>query len=299
VELEDLKAYLAVVEHNGFRRAAERLFVSQPSLTRRIARLEQELGVLLLERSRHGVRTTVQGDALLSAARRVLATVEEARVATSGRWSQTIVLGCTTTAAGSYLTDFLAAWIPKHPSTRVKMVEDTPTRTRQRLMEHECDAAIASPPVPRDVDSLPITRVEVQALIPPGHRLDCPGPLSVEELDAESVLVTGEQFRSTKLLRSACQMAGVQPEIIFECSVGQIVAALVEAGVGIGVLSDAVDRRRVDDLNARRLCDADGRPLAFDLHINWVRNRMLHPMVHRFARDFSEFTRPLREQHPS
>ncbi|SDU14424.1 LysR family transcriptional regulator [Jiangella alkaliphila] len=294
MELEDLTAYIAVVEHNGFRRAAEALYVSQPSLTRRIARLEQELGVLLLERSRHGVKVTTQGEALLSTARRVLATVEEARAVTTGAWSHTIVVACTTTAVSTYLTDFLADWIPQHRSTRVRLIEDTPIRTRQRLMDHECDAAIASPPVPREVDSLPITRVEVKALIPSGHRLHEPGPLRVNELDREPVLVIGEHFRSTKLLRSACQMAGVQPEVIFECSAGQTIAALVAAGVGIGVLSDAVDRRS-GDLLTRPLCDADGRRLAFDLAINWVRGRTLRPLVHEFVHDLSAFTRQLRE----
>lgn len=295
MELEDLRAYVAVVDHNGFRRAAAALFVSQPSLTRRVARLEQEFKGQLLQRTRNGVHPTPQGEILLSGARRVLATVEETRATTNGSWEQTIVLACTTTAAGSYLTDFLATWIPEHPTTRVRMIEDSPMRTRRRLVDHECDLAIMMPLLPEGAASLPMTHVEVQAVMPPEHPLATPGPVRVQELAGHPLLVVGEQFRSTKLLRAACQLAGVQPEIIFECSAGPTVEALVRAGTGIGVLSEAVSRTRAADVVTRTLCDADGKPLAFDLHIAWIRERLLQPAVHEFARDLSEFTRDQRE----
>jgi DNA-binding transcriptional LysR family regulator len=291
LELEDLRALVAVVEHSGFRRAADALYVSQPSLTRRIARLEQELHVQLLERTPTGVRVTPQGATFLSGARRVMATLEETRSATTGAWAQTITLGCTTTAAGSFLTDFLARWIPDHPRIRVRMIEDSPARNRQRLLDLECDAAIAATPLPPEVESLPLTSVEVRALIPPGHALEEEGPLDIRSLQGWPLLVIGEQFRSTKLLRAAALTARVQPDVVFECSVGHTLEALVRAGVGIGVLSDAVDRgRRTGDLLSRPLCDASGGPLGFDLHVAWVRDRQTHPVVRRFVEDLSAYT---------
>lgn len=295
MELGDLQAYVAVVEHNGFRRAADALFVSQPSLTRRVARLEQELRVTLLERGPRGVQMTSHGETLLSGARRVLATIEEARATASGTWSQNIVLACTATAVGSFLTDFLASWVPANPAVRLRVVEDGPLHTRRRLADHECDAAIVAAPLDHDFDSLPITTAQVEVLIPAGHRLAAgSGPVSVEELDKEPVLVNGEQYLSGQLLRSASRMAGVQPEVMFECSVGQTLAALVQAGLGVAVLSSAVDRRGYD-LLTRPLCGADGRPLTFDLHVAWSRSRVLNPALHDFVRDFSDFTRPLRQ----
>jgi DNA-binding transcriptional LysR family regulator len=117
----------------------------------------------------------------------------------------------------------------------------------------------------------------------------------VTELHHEPVLVIGEQFRSTKLLQSACRLAAVEPEIVFECSAGPTLEALVRAGAGIGIVSDAVQRAREDDLVTRPLCDIDGRLLTFELHIAWVRSRILHPAVHEFTRDLSRFTAPIRE----
>ena len=283
MELSDLEAYVAVVEHDGFRRAADALFVSQPSLTRRVARLEQELKITLLERGPRGIHMTTRGKALLSGARRILATVEETRATASGSWSDNLVIACTATSAGSCLTEFLASWIPENPGTRIRMVEDGPLHTRQRLIDHGCDAAIVATPLDRDFDSLPVRRAQVQVLLPPGHRLAAgDGPVGLEELDREPILVTGEQYLSSQLLRSACRVAGIQPQIVFECSVGQTLAALVQAGLGIAVVSNAVERQD-NNLVVRSLSGTDGRPISFDLHIAWARNRVLNPALHKFA----------------
>ncbi|TQM11607.1 LysR family transcriptional regulator [Pseudonocardia kunmingensis] len=293
MDLVDLQAFLAVVEHNGFRRAAEALFVSQPVVTRRIGRLEQELGVALLERGAWGVRLTGHGEALVDGARRVLDMADEVRAATVGASPASIRLGCSATAAGSYLAAFLSDWIPRHPSTRVTMIEDGAHRMRRRLEAAECDAAIIAAPVPPTFESLPITTVTVQAVLPARHRLAAgSGPLDVAELDRELVLVNGRSFLSTELFLSACRVQAVEPDVVYECSVGQTLAALAEAGLGVAIISDTVDRRGFD-LTTRPICDAEGHPLQFDLHVAWARNRSSE-VVAAFARELSDFTRPMR-----
>src|SRR5512142_2768537 len=78
IELRHLRAFVAVAEELNFGRAAERLYVSQPALSRQIRALEQVLGVELLRRSTHRVELTVAGEALLERARRLLRDVDEA-----------------------------------------------------------------------------------------------------------------------------------------------------------------------------------------------------------------------------
>lgn len=113
LDLRDLEAFVAVVEHGGFRAAADALFVSQPSLTRRVKRLEQDLGIDLLERGPWGLRLTGHGETLLTGARRVMTTMDEVRSSTIGAWGQSITLGAAATAAGSYLAAFISHWIPQ------------------------------------------------------------------------------------------------------------------------------------------------------------------------------------------
>jgi DNA-binding transcriptional LysR family regulator len=84
VEFRQLRYFVAVAEELHFRRAAQRLYVTQPALSRQIAQLEQELGVRLLERNRRRVQLTAAGDALLREARGILVQLEQGLA--SARW---------------------------------------------------------------------------------------------------------------------------------------------------------------------------------------------------------------------
>jgi LysR family hydrogen peroxide-inducible transcriptional activator len=290
VDLDALQAFVAVVEHGGFRAAAQDRFTSQPSLSRLVARLEAELGVTLLHRGPGGVRPTSHGETLLAGAHRILHTMEEVRAATVTHGTTTVRLGTAATAAGSYLAPFLSHWIPAHPELRIVMLEDGGSRLRRRLERRECDLAVVAAPVPDMFDHLPITTVTVQALLPPGHRLaSSTEPVAVHELHGERILVNGRPFLSTELLLAACRLAGSEPQIVYECSIGQTLAALAEAGLGIAVLGDSVDLRGFT-MPRRNLHNGDGEPLAFELHIAWPKAEPLAPIVDQFVRELSAYT---------
>lgn len=291
---QNLDAFMAVVDHGGFRSAAEVLGISQPAVTRRIQRLEQDLGVRLLERNPRGVRPTGHGEALRAGCQRIRATAEEVRASVIGAWGQTLVVGASATAAGSYLAPFLSTWMLEHPEIRLNMVEDGALRLQRRLLRWECDVAILSNTGSDEFESLPLTRIGVDAVLPPGHRLTAEqGPLSVEALDGERLLVNGPSFLSRELLESACRIAGVTPSIVYASSVGQTLASLANGGLGIAVLSGNVDLRGFD-VHRRPVHDLNGQPLEFELNVSWPRDRRLAPIVYTFARELSEFAAPFR-----
>jgi LysR family transcriptional activator of glutamate synthase operon len=132
--------------------------------------------------------------------------------------------------------------------------------------------------------------VVVQAVLPSAHPLARDtGPLDVAHLHRQPVLLTGRSYLSTELLLSACRLEAVEPDVVYQCSVGQTLAALAEAGLGIAVISDNVDRRGFD-LPTRPLCDAAGKLLQFDLEIAWRRSGS-PDVVTDFAEELSRFTR--------
>ena len=294
MEQQNLEAFMAVFDHGSFRAASVVLGISQPAVTRRIQRLEQDLGVRLLERDPRGVRPTGHGEALRAGCQRIRATTDEVRAAVLGAWGQNLVVGASATAAGSYLAPFLSTWMLEHPEVRLKMVEDGALRLRRRLLRWECDVAILSSVGSDEFETLPLTRIAVDVVVPPGHRLAAEsGPLSVEELEGERLLVNGPSFLSRELLESACRVAGITPTIVYASSVGQTLASLANGGLGIAVLSGNVDLRGFD-VHRRSLHDVNGRPLEFELNVSWPRDRRLAPIVLAFARELSEFTAPLR-----
>jgi DNA-binding transcriptional LysR family regulator len=286
----DLRAFVAVAEHGGFRAAAQALYTSQPSLSRIVRRLETKLGVQLLERGPWGVRLTGHGQTLLTGARRVLEAIRRLEEETTGSWASTVRLGAAATGAGSYLARFLSRWIPAHPELRIEMLEDGAAALRGRLEKGECDLAVVADPLPATFGHLPITTVTVQAVLPPGHRLAASQEsLAVQELNGERVLVNGRPFLSTEMLLAACRLAGSEPQVVYECTVGHTLAALAEAGMGIAALGDSVDLRGFD-LPRRYLHDGDGAPLAFDLHIAWQKTWAMPPVVEQFVHELSAYT---------
>lgn len=272
-----LRTFVEVVQRGGFNAAADTLGLAQPSLTRRIQRLEHQLGMQLLERGPWGFRLTRKGEVFYRGALRVLAVVEDVTLETTEAKGETIRLGAAATAAGSFLAERLSGWIPAHPEVHLVMIEDGARNMLRRLEKRECDIGIVAAPLPEHFDSRFVTRVTVQALLPPTHRLAATSlPLSVEELHREQVLLNGRGFLSTELLLSACHVVGVEPEPVYECSVGQTLAALAEGGLGIAVMGDSVDLRGFS-LPSRQVCDGDGTVLTFDLHLAWLRDRLLSP----------------------
>lgn len=291
MDVPELRAFLAVVDEGGFRAASRAMYTSQPAVTRMIQRLESEVHGPVFTRGRGGAKLTAQGEHLVPVARRLMILLEQARNTAHSRELATMRLGTAATAAGSFLARFLSEWIPAHPELRIHMLHDGAARLRSRLEDDECDAAIVAAPVPDAFDHLPITTVRVQACLPTGHPLaSSQAPLSVHELHGQRLLVNGRPFLSTELLFSACRLAGAEPDIVYECGVGQTLAALAEAGLGIAVLGDSVDLRGFD-LPRRFVHDGTGSVLAFELHIAWRRSSDFPPIVTQFFRELSRHVR--------
>lgn len=291
MDFRDLEAFLAVVDHSGFRLAAESLYQSQSSLSRRIKRLEQELNVELLERGPWGVRLTAPGEAVLEGARRVLGAVEELRLATSGAREQFLTIGSSPTATRSYLAKFLPIWMQQRPEAKVKMLYDGTARLRYRLLNKECDAAILASPVPAECETVLLARVGLVAAVPEGHPFAAVNePLPVDDLQSQPLLVRGASYHSTRLLLSAFRLRGVEPEIVFECPSAQTLIKLAESGMGIAVVSDSTEMSGTRILQ-RRLAASDGKPIQFDLHLSWMREGPLPANLFAFSADLVTFLR--------
>lgn len=274
--------FVAVAEAGSFRSAAAQLFTSQPTMSRSVARLETQLGVQLLYRTPRGVRLTRHGEALRARAGRLLGSVADLRRDVTTLAEGTLQLGATATSARRLLAPFLARWLPEHPRIRVTAIEASERRLHTHLETGRCDLAIVSRPLSAGVATMHLVTVQVIALFPPGHPMsEHDAPVRVPDLAAEPLLVNGAAFPSTDLLLRALDRAGLQPNIVYECSAGQTLAAMAEAGLGIAVFGDTADLRGFD-LSRHLVLDAAGTPLRFDLYIAW-----LSDAVPTWVRDFA------------
>ena len=127
IDLDQLRAFVAIAEVGGVTKAATLLHLSQPAISQRISSLEELLGVALFERAGRGLRLTTDGEDLLVRSRRVLseanALVERSRALKAGE-SGMLKLGATPPMIEGILLGFLPRWRSQHPTIDVHIVED-------------------------------------------------------------------------------------------------------------------------------------------------------------------------------
>jgi DNA-binding transcriptional LysR family regulator len=256
VQLHQLSYVMAVAEERSFTRAAARLHLAQPSLSRQIGLLERELGVQLFFRGPGAgpVELTGDGRALLPFIRRVLADVDamtaEARALT-GLTRGRLTIGATPSLATRFLPSALAAFHASYPQISLSVLEAGSRELTQRVADGEVDLAlVVAPNTHRMVTTTPLFEDRLVLALPRGHPLARRRSVRVADLDGLAMVIfrEGYDLRSTTL--AACQQAGVTPRLVSEGGEMDGIIALVAAGLGAAVIPELVVRPD-DDIVAR------------------------------------------------
>jgi DNA-binding transcriptional LysR family regulator len=190
--LEELRSFLAVLEEGSLRRAAKRLRISQPSLTRQMQLLEHDLGGRLLERSSAGVRPTSEGHALADKARSLLANhdsaMAEIRRFVRGE-SDRLRIGLTASTMQQYLKPGLTLLRRTHPKLKIKMVDQMPTELIAALRRDEIDLALTAygaEMLSHDYYTRKLTSLPSLVVLPFDHRLASEKQISISQLKNDS-----------------------------------------------------------------------------------------------------------------
>ncbi|HMD56741.1 MAG TPA: LysR family transcriptional regulator [Solirubrobacteraceae bacterium] len=257
MELRHLRYFVAIAEEHSFTRAAERLWVAQPGLSTQIRRLEAELGVQLFSRHTRGVDLTDAGVLFLERARTTLAAAEIARH--TGRDLQAGVLGAVrlglaTTPRWDPVASLLDAFARDRPAVEVTIIESYGGALARDLRDGRLDAVLA-PSIfgSAELDSLHVGSEPWVVLVGAGHRLAIDGPLAVEELRGEDVVVTGHRDGAgyDRAVADTLAGLGVNP-VLRRGGPGPALLASVADGDAVALSTGSAGLR--DDLIARPLC---------------------------------------------
>ncbi|KOV67877.1 LysR family transcriptional regulator [Streptomyces sp. MMG1121] len=241
----DLRYFVAVAEELHFTRAAERLYLSQPALSKQIRALERQLGTELLRRDRHGVALTAAGAALLPHARQVLAAWEAGAAAVEAAKAaqrSTLVVGMSTSPGrGGLLPAVRSRFTAAHPEVTVRLRQlswDDPTAG---LADGETDVAFVWLPLPDEERYAWTVVAEEPRLLalPEGHPLADRAELDFSDLLDEPFLALPEsagRLRDHWLARDA--RAGRPPRIGAEISGAEETYEALVAGLGICLVAE-------------------------------------------------------------
>lgn len=238
--LTELRYVVAVAEARHFGRAAERCFVSQPSLSASVKNLEEELGVKLFERGKRGVLLTEAGEQIVAQARRALEEAERVKtVARQGRdpLKGVLRLGIIHTVAPYLLPDLVAALRQAAPGMPLDVEENTTATLDRMLKAGELDAVILALPYEGPgLETVPLYEEAFRVVAPARHALARRKSVAVEELDAGELLLlpVGHCFRDQVL--DACHEFSRPPEAGRQGNSLETLRSMVASGLGVTVL---------------------------------------------------------------
>jgi DNA-binding transcriptional LysR family regulator len=250
MELRHLRYFVAVAEDLNFTKAAAKLRLAQPSLTRQIRNLEEEIGVRLLNRSKNKVALTEEGRSFLADARRIVAIAAESVLAV-----QRLSRGETGQLNVAYLSNFdfellpetLAAFRQSFPHVSLNLFDMTPAEQFRALDTRKIDlgfVGLRPPAANRDLDWESIARPRTLAILPAKH------PLARKRLvnlaDLKTLFFVGMSEKTHPGFRDwlceTCQKAGFQPRVLQDAELEPALMTFVAEGLGVSLAREHIKK---------------------------------------------------------
>jgi LysR family hydrogen peroxide-inducible transcriptional activator len=243
VNLQDLRYLVAVADHRHFGRAAEACFVSQPTLSTQLKKLERELGVELVERSPRHIMLTAVGEAVVERARVVLREADNIRqVARRATDPETgsLRIGLFPTLAPYLLPHVVPVLHERFPKLELLLVEEKSAVVHQRLRDGQLDVGLLALPVHDEhLHGEPLFSEEFVLAVPTGHPLSrVQGTVGTSVLAGDHVLLLEEGHCLRDQALSVCQLVGAEERSGFRATSLETLRQMVAAGVGVTLLPE-------------------------------------------------------------
>ncbi|BAO87683.1 LysR family transcriptional regulator [Caballeronia cordobensis] len=276
MELRALRYFIEVVKQKSFTAAAEHMFVTQPTISKMVKSLEDEVGSpLLLREGRQMVLTDAgqivyqRGVEVLAAHARLEAELND--LGTFGRGTLTIGIP---PMGGALFTPAIAAFRQRYPKVELKLFERGSKAIEAALIDGELELGGVLQPVNTEVfDVLPVSRQVLWLVAPKGSRWDEAREVALTDLAAEPFVFYGESLALNDVVLNACREAGFAPTIVGRSGHWDFMAALVQAGIGIALLPAPYCRRLdADAFTCRRVVAPE---IHWDMALGWRRNGYL------------------------
>lgn len=243
MELRHLKYFIALAEELHFGRAAKRLGMSQPPLSQQIKQLEEEIGVVLLKRTKRQVVLTTAGEVFLDEARKSIAqanhAVQAAQRAARGEIGQ-LSVGFVSSAVYGKVPSIFSLMRSRYPGVSLLLQDLTSEEQVEALKVNRIDVGLVRPPVV-DAETLAMRVIWQEALmvaLPEGNPLTRQEEIALEELAEESFIQIPRHVAPgyyDQCIR-ICARAGFSPKIVQEARTTPTIVSLIAGGMGISIL---------------------------------------------------------------
>jgi LysR family transcriptional regulator, nitrogen assimilation regulatory protein len=294
MELRRLRTFVAVAELGTVSKAALRLRITQPALSRQIIELQHELRLRLFDRVGRGLVLTAEGEQFLGYCRGALAHIdalgERADVLRRGD-TGVLKVAAPPHTIESVLATFLPRYAQRFPNVLVKLTEALGREQTAMLERGEVHIGIRHDQGDRRFESRVLPPDEVLAACAPSLALGHAGAIDITRLASHPLLLLDHGYSIRRLFDAACRLADVEPDIRLESRAPHTLLALAEAGQGVAIIPSLLRTNRYA-LRIVRVTH-QRKPVCERFAIQWDRRRPMPPYAEGFCDALAKHMREL------
>ncbi|GGA41664.1 LysR family transcriptional regulator [Psychrobacillus lasiicapitis] len=284
MDLKQLNYFVTIVDHRSFSKAAEKLHISQPSLSNAVKSLESELGFQILDRNTRNIELTEAGTILYKKAARLLLEMESVKkemedVKNIG--SGEIQLG---------MIESVKHWIPKvilqynddFPNMRIKLTEVlSGNDVKNSLRNYKTHAIITNQFIQEDdIETIPLYNEKLVLVLHESNPLTNHATITFKDLVGEPFIISSEGFQTREDVLNAFEMEGVIPTIKYEIERFETALSLVREGIGISLIPENYLQALPDYALVKKCIDSPS--LDRTVYLTYLKNRYVSPAIHAF-----------------
>ncbi|MDB5990659.1 MAG: LysR family transcriptional regulator [Herbaspirillum sp.] len=290
MELRALRYFVELVKQKSFTAAAERMHVTQPTISKMVKALETEIGAPLLLRESRQLALTDVGEIVYRRALEVLAAHAqlEAELRELGALARGALTIGIPSMGGPLFTPIVATFRKRYPNIELKLFERGSKAIEAALNDGELELGVVLQPAdPAVFELLPVTNQPLWLIAQRGSRWDKVSEVTLADLADEAFIFYGEGYALNDVMLDACRAAGFTPTIVGRSGQWEFMASMVETGMGVALLPAQYCRRL--DTGSFTCRPLVGPEIHWNLAIGWRRNAYLS----RAARAWLEVAREI------
>ncbi len=293
MKLQQLK-YLLAIADNGLNitAAAERLYTSQPGVSKQLKLLEEELGLLLFTRKGKSLGSvTAAGDEVINKARLIMQEVDNIRSLASDYYQEeegSLSIATTHTQARYVLPKIIQEFRKRYPKVSLNLHQGTSEQIADMVAANEIDFAIAtgSRDLFSDLLLVPSFHWDRKIIVPKDHELaKLDGKASLQDLAKYPLVTYVFSFGGQSSLKQAFADEGLEPDVVFTARDADVIKTYVRMGLGVGIVASMADDDDMKDLIA---ISAEG---LFPRSTTWIGFRK-ETVMRRYMLDFVQLFAP-------
>lgn len=291
MDIRQLKALVEVVRRGGFSAAAESLNATQPTVSKTVKLLEDDVGLPLLERSRQGVRLTQAGEIVYRRALTLLAerdSLEAELDDLRGLRRGELHVGLPLLGSDILFAPLFAAYRERYPGVQLRLLELGSQALEDSLRSGNVELAGSLLPADDEFEWQSVRREPMVVVMPPGHPLAGRDSVGLAALKDSAFILFEKGFALNRRIVAACQRHGFTPREAARSGQISFIAALVAAGIGVAVLPRMIAQRHVHGLPTALLDEHD---LVWHMALIWRRGSFLSQAAQAWLQLASEHGR--------